>query len=502
MKPLTALWWVILAVLIALPSTVGATAAMQDSAGISGAIIVQPGDDLQATIDGAPEGSTIEVQGGTHPGPIEIDRTVTLLGTGGATIDGRGEGTIVRISNAPGTVLQGFTIEHSGSSFDKEDSAVYVESSDAAEIRDNHMLDTLFGVNVAQSHDIVIADNLIVGRGSLDTGVRGDGIKVWYSHRSQITGNEVRDSRDLLVWYSNEVVVSDNEVHNGRYGFHFMNSDDGIAERNVLVDNSVGIYLMYGRHFTIEDNLLEGSRGPSGHGLGLKEIDGVDVIGNVIHDNRIGVYIDNSPLSPDVHSTFENNLIAYNDTGLGMLPSTMNNTFTANSLIENLEQVTVLGGGAIGDNQWTQNGIGNYWSDYAGYDADGDGIGDVAYRSENASEQLMSSWPILQLFRFSVAESAVDFGARAVPVFRTEPKLTDPSPLVEPVVPTSAATRTDVAGQTLPRVASIAMLALACGTLAWIWYGRRRTERFVTTTMHALSSRAHRPAAGSTGNGA
>ena len=40
----------------------------------------------------------------------------------------------------------------------------------------------------------------------------------------------------------------------------------------------------------------------------------------------------------------------------------------------------------------------------------------------------MSSWPILQLFRFSVAESAVDFGAQAVPMFQKEPVFTDQSP--------------------------------------------------------------------------
>ena len=194
------------------------------------------------------------------------------------------------------------------------------------------------------------------------------------SHRTQILENDVHASRDLLVWYSNDVVVRDNTVKEGRYGFHFMNSDNGLVEHNSLVDNSVGIYLMYGKQFTIQNNLIEGSRGPSGHGLGLKEIDGVEVEGNIIHNNRIGVYIDNSPLSPDVYNHFRENLIAFNDSGLGMLPASRDNVFTRNSMIENLEQVTVLGGGPIGDNQWSVDGFGNFWSDYVGYDANGDGM--------------------------------------------------------------------------------------------------------------------------------
>lgn len=425
---------------------------------------------LDAAIQAAPEGATIEVQGGSYTGPVVIDKPLTLLGVDGPVIDGGGQGTIVRIS-APNVVLKGFVIQNSGINFDKEDSGVYVEGA-SVQILDNQILNTLFGVNAAQSPDLLIQGNTIVGM-DVEMGIRGDGIKVWYSQRTQIIGNQVERSRDLLVWYSNETVIRDNTVKDGRYGFHFMNSDDGIAEHNRLFDNSVGIYLMYGKHFTIRDNLLQGSRGPSGHGLGIKEVDGVEVEGNIIYDNRIGIYIDNSPLSPDLFNHFRTNLIAYNDIGLGLLPSTDNNVFTQNSLVDNLEQVTVLGGGQLGDNQWAVDGVGNFWSDYAGYDANGDGIGDLPFRSEQLSEHLMSSWPVLQLYRFSVAEAAVDFGARAVPLFRNEPKLIDPSPLVEPVIPANAARPEYQVNQGTTRLWAAGLLAAAVLIMLWGWRGSR-----------------------------
>lgn len=425
---------------------------------------------IEDAIAAAAEGDTIEVAGGTWDGPIVIDKSVRLVGTGNPVIDGHEEGTIVLIS-APDVVLQGFTLQNSGSNFDREDSGVYIEAENV-QVLDNRLLDVQFGINGAKMHDGVISRNYVRGK-DVDMGVRGDGIKVWYSHNVRITHNTVERSRDLLVWYSNFVMVSDNVVRDSRYGFHFMNSDDGVAERNAVYDNSVGIYLMYGRRFEIRDNLLQGSRGPSGHGLGLKEIDGVVVEGNIIHDNRIGVYFDGTPLSAGISNYFRGNMISYNDQGFGMLPSTKNNVFSGNSMVDNLEQVAILGGGQLGENQWSEDGVGNFWSDYAGYDADGNGIGDVPFRSEQLSEQLMDSWPILQLFRFSVAEAAVDFGSRAVPMFKSEPKLTDDYPLVEPMIPANAPKPVGRTGTDATTAWSIVMLVGAAGA---IWWGVRGTR--------------------------
>ena len=477
----------VLLVVIALLSLAGLWIARPASAQNDGALTVCATcqyTSIEEAIQAAPEGATIEVHGGNYAGPIAIDKPLTLIGIDNPVIDGGGKGTIVRIS-APNVVLKGFVIQNSGINFDKEDSAVYVEGA-SVQILDNQMLNTLFGVNAAKAPDLLIQGNTIVGM-DVEMGIRGDGIKVWYSQRTQIIDNYVERSRDLLVWYSNGTVIRDNTVRDGRYGFHFMNSDDGLAEHNRLFDNSVGIYLMYGKHFTIKDNLLQGSRGPSGHGLGIKEVDGVEVEGNIFYDNRIGVYIDNSPLSPDLYNHFTTNLIAFNDIGLGLLPSTTNNVFTQNSLVDNLEQVTVLGGGQLGENQWAVEGVGNFWSDYAGYDANGDGIGDLPFRSEQLSEHLMSSWPVLQLYRFSVAEAAVDFGARAVPLFRNEPKFIDPNPLVEPVIPVNAARPEYNTNQQTTRLWAIGLLAFAGLAMFWGWKGTRS----VTNGERTASRRTH-----------
>lgn len=393
-------------------------------------------DDLQVAINSAPEHAVIVVEGGEWS-PLTITAPVRLVGIDRPLIDARSEGSGIVIESDD-VSIEGFDIRNTGRSFDREDSGIYFEGQ-RNRILNNRLTEVLFGVNGATGHDSVIAGNFIRGHEGISEGLRGDGIKVWYSHRVQIHNNHVTRSRDLLVWYSNESDVYENFVTDSRYGFHFMNSDDGVASRNALVDNSVGIYIMYGKRFTVENNLMQNSRGPSGHGLGLKEVDGVDVIGNVIYDNRIGIFNDNSPFSMNAEGIFRNNLIAYNDTGVGVLPSSRANLYFENSFVENLEQVTVLGGGELGDgNVWNQDGVGNYWSDYSGYDANGDGVGDVPYRSAAMSEQLRRSHPQLQLFRFSLAETSIDFASEAVPLFERNAVLEDTRPLVKPIVPMEA----------------------------------------------------------------
>jgi nitrous oxidase accessory protein len=447
----------------------GARAAEEPVAGLQVCATCQYATIVAALTDVAP-GGTIQVRGGTYAGPLAIGKPVRLEGIGGPVIDGRNRGTVVHIT-APDVTLQGFIVRDSGDNFDREDSAVLVEAPRAA-LLDNQFLHDLFGANLRQAPDARIERNTIVGK-PVPAGVRGDAIKVWYSHNVLIAGNRAEAGRDILVWYSDNAIVRDNSVVRGRYGLHIMNSNDNLIERNRLEDNSVGIYLMYGRNILVRANLLRGSRGPSGQGLGLKEVDAVDVEQNIIVDNRVGIYIDNSPLSQGVFNHFRGNLLAYNDSAIGLLPSDRNSVFNRNNLIDNLDQVTVLGGGRLGANQWSEAGAGNFWSDYVGYDANEDGIGDIPFRDEQLSEQLMDTAPILRLFRFSVASVAVDFAARTFPLFRTEPTLTDPAPLTAPAALGGVSSPKE--SLSWPTIAfAILCLGVPVGLVRW---GRRRTGR-------------------------
>ena len=86
-----------------------------------------------------------------------IEKALVLDGQGEAVIDGLGKGSVISIQ-ADGVTLRGLSIIHSGSSHDSIDSGISVKSSRNI-IRDNIIRDTLFGIDLWESHENLIEGN-------------------------------------------------------------------------------------------------------------------------------------------------------------------------------------------------------------------------------------------------------------------------------------------------------------------------------------------------------
>ncbi|WP_374686043.1 nitrous oxide reductase family maturation protein NosD [Promineifilum sp.] len=405
------------------------------AAGAQGEIVRAPAEQLAEAIAAAQPGDTIEVTGGVFHGNLVIDKPLTLIGLDGATLDAGGQGTVLRIE-APDTTVRGFVVRNTGDSLDREDSGI-IAAGPRALVENNRLENVLFGIYINSAPGTIVRGNEIEGQ-DLDIARRGDLIRLWDSDDVLIEGNVTRRGRDAVLWYSERMTLRNNDFSYGRYGLHFMYCDDAVMEGNRLTYNSVGAYLMYGRRMTLRDNLLAFNRGPSGYGLGLKDMDDSVITGNRFLDNRVGAFVDGSPREMDSTGIFRGNLFAYNDIALEMLPSVRHNLISDNSFVENEQQVVVAGGGQLRDNEWTVGDRGNYWGDYAGYDDDGDGQGEIAYKSERLLDSLIGRQPELRLFVYSPVINAVDFAARAFPLVRPQPVLVDEKPLTQPVLPANA----------------------------------------------------------------
>lgn len=375
---------------------------------------------LQPLVDAAVPGATVELGSGVYSGSVVVDKTLTLRGEG-AVLDAGGRGTVLTVT-APGVVLEGLTVRGSGDSLLGEDSGLKVSAAGVT-ARRLRLEDVLFGAFASNAHGFVLEDCALSGK-PLELGRRGDLVRVWNSDRVRLSRNRLEGGRDMVLWFSTGAVVEANAVSGGRYGLHFMYTHGARVAGNSFFDNSVGLYAMYSHRLVLEGNRFERHRGPSGAGLGLKESDFLTVRDNVFRDNRQAMFVDQSPLVEENRNFFEGNQFAYNDIGVSLMPGVRGNTQTANAFTDNLQQVSVRGGGALSGNDWA----GNYWSDYAGYGRGERGV--VPYRAERLLERLADSRPALRFFLYTPAAQALELAARAFPLFKPKPLISDEAPLL------------------------------------------------------------------------
>lgn len=418
---------------------------------------------VASALAAAAAGDTVVVPSGVYHEHLVVERPVRIEGLPGAVIDGDDTGTVMRITS-PGVEVRGLTVRNSGEGLFTEDTGIRVENSPGVRIVDTRVEGVLFGISVGSSGGCVLENNRIIGKDLPDTH-RGDAIRVSSSNGCRIVGNEIERGRDLIIWYSANTLVEDNTVRTSRYGLHYMYSNNNVFRRNRFEDNQVGAVIMYSRGVELYHNAFSFSDGPSAYGLLVKDADDIFIIENRFIGNAKALFFDGAPQARDGRVDVRGNLIARNDVGLAVQPLTRRVRFWDNTFLGNSVQVEVLGSGSIGGNEWAVDGRGNYWSDGAVYDANGDGVSELPYRAESAYEDLAARYPVLGFFGSTPGAEALDLAARLFPIFAPRPKLADPHPLVDP--PLNAWTRTEGAagdgGALLGAGLALLVMAFAAG---------------------------------------
>jgi nitrous oxidase accessory protein len=374
-----------------------------------------------------PDGpSHVTLAPGTFRGDLTIVRPLRISGSAGSTLEGTGLGTVVTIK-ASDVALEDLVVRHSGRRHTTEDAGIKA-TGDRISLSRVRVEDALFGVSLLECHGCLVEAVHVRGDGE-DSELRGDGIKLWESNDSIVRGCLVEGARDLVVWYTKRATLERNVVRHSRYGAHFMYAHDARVVGNRFEHDVVGVFVMYSLRLRVERNVLAGARGAAGVGLGLKDSDAVDVVGNWLVGNTTGTYLDNTPRTPEDPVTFEGNVLAVNDVAARFHGAGAGVTMRGNELKNNAVVVEVDGGG----HALAVRATGNHFSDYEGYDLDGDGVGDVPYEVKALSSDLTEKHPALKMFHGTAALGVVDAVARAVPVFANHLLFVDRSPRIAPL---------------------------------------------------------------------
>ena len=424
----------------------------------------RPHATIGAALRAARPGDRIEVAPGAYREDLVIEvEGVELVGRGEPVVVGSGRGDVVRVV-ADGATVRGFAVRGSGNTMMTSDAGIKVRGAGVT-IAGNRLVDNLFGIYLDRCREALIEDNEITGRAEVDVGRRGAGIHVYDAHDNVVRGNRVSFVRDGVYFdHADRNTVEDNEFHHLRYGVHYMYCDDNRFFRNLFRDSVAGVAIMYSERVTFSDNrILDNREGYHAFGLLLKDARDSVAERNVIVNNGSGIFLDGSH-----RNRFAHNLIAYNDAGIVLYASSLDNAFAGNDFVGNLTTLRTVGRAAA---DWSPDGRGNHYSDYAGYDLDGDGRGDVPYRLQDAFEVLVGNHPLLQLFLSSASADALAAAERSFPLVPSSEQI-DRAPAMRPVSGAAAAG----GDRPAPRVAAplaAAWLAVIAGAAWSVGRGRR-----------------------------
>lgn len=394
------------------------------TAGATGAaeriVPAEPGA-LARAIKTARPGDVLVLQAGDHPGPVMIDRALTLKGDG-ARIVGTGQGNVIDIE-ADDVTVEGLAITGSGKLLNELDSGVAIgKGTYRARVIGNRITGNLIGVDVQGGLDVLVKGNLIVGRDDLRRPEMGPGIYVWNAPGLVVEDNDISLGRDgIFVTSSSKATYRNNRMHDLRFAFHSMYANDIELTGNRSTGNNLGFAFMYSSRIVARGNL---SHGDATHAFFMNYANDAVIEGNEARDGgEKCLFIYNANKNRILDNRFEGCGI-----GLHFTAGSERNVLSGNAFIDNRTQVKYVGSRWL---EWSEGDRGNYWSDHVAFDIDGNGRADSPYRPNDAIDQLVWTQPMAKLLLGAPAMQLISFSQSRFPGLLPG-GVTDSHPLLSP----------------------------------------------------------------------
>ena len=245
-------------------------------------IEVKPGPDtLKQALAEATAGDTLQLQEGLYSGPVIIDKSINLVGQSNTVIDGGTRGRVITVSAAD-VVIRNIKLQNSGIDLSVEDSGIFITAKgDRALIEDNHLKENLIGIYLKGPEDVVVRNNIIIGRNDLRMNERGNGVHIWNSPGSIIENNQIQYGRDgIFVTTSNNNRFLNNQLRDLRFAIHYMYTNNSEVSDNTSIGNHAAYALMYSHHLKVSGNTSKGDRD---RGILFNFTNYSDIKDNIVH---------------------------------------------------------------------------------------------------------------------------------------------------------------------------------------------------------------------------
>jgi len=219
---------------------------------------------IQAAVNTASPGDTIQVAAGIYYECVTVNKTVTLIGEDPLTtiIDG-----IVFVKNVSNVVISRFTIRNGGDGIFLEyctdctingniiksicpHPSILLEYSEGNVVYNNSLLSSCDGIGLFESNKNVFANNKISDN-------TREGIRIVSSKDNVISANEITGNREwgisLLFDHTHGNIIKGNTVSKNYYGIVIQGANGNAIYHNNFINNTHQIY-MYGNERNMWDD--------------------------------------------------------------------------------------------------------------------------------------------------------------------------------------------------------------------------------------------------------
>ncbi|EPJ43453.1 MAG: NosD protein [Osedax symbiont Rs2] len=392
-----------------------------------------PTDNLQQILDKSLPGDKVQLAKGRYFGNFVMPQSIELAGDSGAIIDSQGAGHALVI-NAADSYVHHLQLQNWGSDLTTMDAAIFIaKEATNTRVEQNHISGGGFGIWVDGTRAAKVIGNQIVGNNQLRSTDRGNGIHLYNVTSAMVKDNKISSTRDgIYIESSNKNQLINNQMQDLRYGIHYMYSYHNSLINNTTINTRTGYALMQSKYLTVVNNR---SINDVNYGMLLNyitysklqnnHISGVQNRRNPQMGKSTGRGLEGKALFiyNSLFNEFSHNQFSDSDIGIHLTAGSENNQLFNNAFINNKTQVKYVSSRG-------QDWSGNYWSDYLGWDMDGDGIGDALYEPNDNVDRLLWKFPAARLLFNSPAIRTLQWVQTQFPVLKGS-GVVDSAPLMK-----------------------------------------------------------------------